>query len=96
MLSAKSKAMLLGNIKILQYCKETGIDMDKLKSCRVEKMGDCYVFGLKREDQPEPDPNDLLANDLATQPDIVLAVEPDEDGNMNFQTTSKTIRLLTM
>jgi hypothetical protein len=96
MLSEKSKAVVLGNINLLQYCKETGIDINKLKICRIEKMGDYYVFGLEKEKRPKSSQLIPLDTDLETQPDIVLTMEPDENGNMHFQTTNKTMRILAM
>jgi hypothetical protein len=90
-LNEKSKAKLLNNKSLIKYCKTNQLDITKLSQCRIEHMQDKYVFGLRKENQPEPE--GLLGNDIATQPDIVLIMEPDRVKGWSFETTDKTGRI---
>ena len=84
------KNVLLDSIEVLKFCKSVGIDLNKLKSCRIEKMFDEYVFGLiKKNYDDNEDPEWYLREDLSTQPDIVLVVACN-DGKVVVKATDKT------
>lgn len=47
-LSNTTKELVVGNETLIKYCKSSGIDHKKLKNCSIEKMGDNYIFTLKK------------------------------------------------
>lgn len=95
-LSENSKFLVCGNVKLLDYCTKVGISIDKLKKCNIEKMGNCYVFVLSKENKPKSSNMIPLDIDLATQPDIVLTMEVNGEHDIRFETTQKTKRILAM
>lgn len=90
-----AKHLILGNVHLISYCNSVGIDINKLKQCNIEKMGDKYVFVLSKFNAPKSKSLIPLDVDIATQPDIVLIMDVDADNEkVSFETTSKTIRVL--
>lgn len=87
-----SKAVLMGNRDLLEYCNNVGISVSKLEMCNIEKMGETYVFVLsKNYNYPKPV---LLEHDIDTQPDIVLIMEYQGQKKFKFETTTHTRRVL--
>lgn len=96
-LTENSKAVLLGNIELLKFINEHALDMDKIKQCNIETLGNnCYAFCMSKKDAPKSKypwfPMDV---DLATQPDIVLVMNVD-DGKITIESTDKTRELLSL
>ena len=88
MLSNPTKNILLGNIQLIDYCKNQRIDMRKLRNCNIEKMGNVYFFVLsKRCATPS------LDNDIDTQPDVVLTMDV-SNTDFQFNNTEWTERVL--
>ena len=92
-LNKNDKYILMGNIELLNKCKEMAVDINKLKKCNVEQMGNNYVFALSKDNVPKQGRIPSLANDIATQPDIVLIMTV-ENGKLTFETTEYTPRIL--
>ena len=92
-LNKNDKYILMGNIELLNKCKEMAVDINKLKKCNVEQMGNHYVFVLSKDNVPKQGRIPSLANDIATQPDIVLIMKVD-NGKLTFETTEYTPRIL--
>ena len=92
-LNKNDKYILMWNIELLNKCKEMAVDIDKLKKCNVEQMGNHYVFVLSKDNVPKQGRIPSLANDIATQPDIVLIMTV-EDNKSTFETTEYTPRIL--
>ena len=92
--------MIIDNIHILEYCQKEGIDLSILRQCNIEKMNikgmnEKFVFVLDKEDAPEiPEGSCGLEFDLDTQPDVVLVVEADDEGNITFEQFPQTHRIL--
>ena len=95
-LSENSKFMVCGNVNLLRYCTESGISIEKLKQCNIEKMGNHYVFVLSKENKPKSKCMLPLDIDLETQPDIVLTMEIQGEDKVKFETTDKTVRVLSI
>lgn len=95
-LSDNSKYMVCGNIELLKYCNTSGISVEKLKKCNIEKMGNNYVFVLTKENKPKSNSIIPLDIDLETQPDIVLTMKIQGDNDIIFETTDNTIKVLNM
>lgn len=93
-LNNNTKTIIFGNVHLINYCKNAGIDTNKLKKCEIEKMGNIYVFVLSKENTPKSTCMIPLDVDIATQPDIVLTMEVTENEKYKFETTAKTVRLL--
>lgn len=93
-LSDNSKYMVCGNIELLKYCSTTGISIEKLKKCNIEKMGNNYVFVLAKENKPKSNSIIPLDIDMETQPDIVLTMKIHGDNDIIFETTDNTIKIL--
>lgn len=94
-LSETSKAILIGNIEFIKYCRECGISLEKMDKCNIEKMGDTYVFVLCKNNIPKANSDILLDLDIETQPDIVLIMEYDKESKVfKFETTEFTKRVL--
>jgi hypothetical protein len=93
-LNMQSKALVCGNINLLKYCQSSGISIEKLKGCNIEKMGNNYIFVLSKENKPKSKSSLPLDVDIETQPDIILIMEVAEDETINFETTDKTVRVL--
>jgi hypothetical protein len=94
-LNASSRIAINGNVNLLRYCQDAGISMDKLKECNIEKMGDNYVYVLSKENAPRSNALIPLDKDLETQPDVVLIMHINtETSQVEFETTSKTMRVL--
>ena len=93
-LSNSSKVMVFGNINLLRYCQNSGISIEKLKKCNIEKMGDMYVFVLDKENMPKSKCLIPLDIDLETQPDVVLTMNIQSENNIEINTTDKTVRVL--
>ena len=96
-LTENSKAILLGNIELLKFINEHALDMDKIKQCNIDTLGDnCYAFCMYKKDAPKSKyplfPMDI---DLATQSDIVLVMNVD-DGKITIESTDKTRELLSL
>lgn len=91
MVKGLEKKVLLNCIEVIRYCKDVGLDLNKLKSCRVEKMFDEYVFGLLKKGYDD-DSDWYLHEDLNTQPDIVLIVSCKDD-EIVIKGTDKTYLL---
>lgn len=96
-LTKNSKAVLLGNIELLKFINEHALDMDKIKQCNIESLGDnCYAFCMSKKNAPKSKcpwfPMDV---DLATQPDIVLLMNVD-DRVISIESTDKTRELLSL
>lgn len=83
----------MGNIELLNKCKELAVDINKLKKCNVEQMGNHYVFVLSKDNVSKQGRIPSLANDIETQPDIVLIMTV-EDNKSTFETTEYTPRIL--
>ena len=92
-LNKNDKYILMGNIDLLNKCKELAVDINKLKKCNVEQMGNHYVFVLSKDNVPKHGRIPSLANDIETQPDIVLIMTV-EDNKSTFETTEYTPRIL--
>ena len=92
-LNKNDKYILMGTIELLNKCKEMAVDINKLKKCNVEQMGNHYVFVLSKDNVPKQGRIPSLANDIATQPDIVLIMTV-ENGKLTFETTEYTPRIL--
>lgn len=92
-LNKNDKYILMGNIELLNKCKEMAVDINKLKKCNVEQMGNHYVFVLSKDNVPKQGRIPSLANDIATQPDIILIMTV-EDNKSTFETTEYTPRIL--
>ena len=43
-LNKNDKYIMMGNIELLNKCKEMAVNINKLKKCNVEQMGNHYVF----------------------------------------------------
>ena len=85
--------LIMDNIHLHSYCKEAGIDIDKLKHCYVERIGDNdYFFLLDKEDVPKSTKLIPLDYDIETQPDIVLKIDM-SDAIPKFMTASGTSRI---
>lgn len=95
-LNIQSKTLVCGNINLLKYCQSSGISIEKLMKCNIEKMGNKYVFALSKENKPKSKSSLPLDVDIDTQPDIILIMEVAEDGTINFENTDKTTRVLAM
>lgn len=93
-LNSKNKAIVMGNVELLRYCQKKAINLDKIKTCEIEKMGDKFVFCLNKEDLPVPLSEVLLEYDIVSQPYIVLIMWADEQGKIFFKETSDTFRVL--
>ena len=94
-LSNTTKELVVGNETLIKYCKSSGIDHKKLKNCSIEKMGDNYIFTLKKENMPKSNLTLPLDIDLDTQPDIVLIMNVNrENGKITFESTNDTIRII--
>ena len=87
------KRVIMDNINILKHCEESGIDKLKLHKCNIEKMDNVFMFVLDKEDIPK-NPPEYFGCDLRFQPDVVLEVHFDENGNLTFNQTDKTYRIL--
>lgn len=85
MLSTKTKNVVLGNIQLLNYCKCQNIDIAKLQSCNIEKMGDKYYFVMPRKGVTP-----TLDNDIASQPIVVLTMDVSSE-NFDFENTEWTV-----
>lgn len=84
--------MIFGNKDLIKFCNESGISMQKMRKCNIEKMGDIYVFVLSKNHGYGKDT--YLEHDLKTQPDVVLLMMYDGNNKFNFETTEKTERVL--
>ena len=93
-LNKQAKALVCGNVELLKKCNETGIKIEKLKKCNIEKMGNNYIFVMSKENKPKSRSELPLDIDLYTQPDIVLIMEVNDDCKISFETTQHTKRLL--
>ena len=93
-LSENFKYIICDNIKLIKYCKEVGIDIERLKKCNIERMGDNLVFVLSKENKVESKSLIPLDIDLVTQPDIVLIMKVTDNYSVEFETTNKTLRVL--
>ena len=93
-LSDNSKLLVFGNIDLIKYCKSSGISLEKLKKCSIEKMGNNYVFVLSKNNNVKSSSLIQLDVDLDTQPDIVLIMEVTDGKFIEFKTTNKTLRIL--
>ncbi len=88
MVSKQEKNIILGNVQLLNYCDNNNIDMQKLSDCDIERIGTRFIFVLRKNNNNlEP----TLANDIDTQPDIVLTMEV-ENKNFVFSETEFTNR----
>ena len=92
-LNDSSKAIIFDNLNLIKYCNKSGISMEKLRKCIIEKMGDNYVFALQKENVPKSKNIIPLDIDLDTQPDIVLIMKVDK-GIYKFDTTGNTTKIL--
>ncbi len=88
MLSNPTKNILLGNIQLIDYCKNQRIDMRKLRNCNIEKMGNVYFFVLSKQCAKSS-----LDNDIDSQPDVVLTMDV-SDTDFQFSNTEWTERVL--
>ena len=88
MLSNPTKNILLGNVQLIDYCRNQRIDMGKLRNCNIEKMGNVYFFVLsKRCTAPS------LDKDIDSQPDVVLTMDV-SNADFQFNNTEWTERVL--
>ena len=88
MLSKACKVKIMGNKHLIEYCRNNGINTDKLKACNIEKMGDTFFFVLSKGiSYPTMD------NDIDSQPDVVLTMEAKGD-NFEFAKTDRTARII--
>ena len=85
--------VLFGNIELIKYCNSSGLSIEKIRRCNIEKMGDTYVFVLNKENAPKSKELIPLDIDLLTQPDVVLIMDAGNK-DLRFQTTEKTTRLI--
>lgn len=92
-LNKNDKYIMMGNIELLNKCKELAVDINKLKKCNVEQMGNHYVFVLSKDNVPKSKCVIPLDTDIDSQPDIVLIVTV-ENGKLTFETTEYTPRIL--
>lgn len=92
-LSEDTKYLVLGNIELLNYCNKCGVDINKLRKCRIDKMGNSFVFGYPKDNPPKSKQLIPLDIDIATQPYVVLIVTVD-DNRLNIETTKDTIQIL--
>ena len=74
MLGKATKNIVLGNVQLLEYCKQHSIDHTKLRRCNIEKMGDKYFFVM-----PKKNVVPSLSNDIDSQPDVVLTMDAGSD-----------------
>ena len=88
MLSDETKKVVLGNIQLLEFCKHQNIDIEKMKKCNIERMGDEFFFVMSKNNGIEPS----LENDIATQPDIVLIMHTSSE-DFDFETTEWTSKI---
>ena len=93
-LNNKLKTMIFGNIELIRFCNNSFINIEKLKQCEIERMNGIYMFALEKENKPVSKCMIPLDVDIATQPDVVLIMEVNDDGTINFKTTDKTKRIL--
>ncbi|MGY3663001.1 MAG: hypothetical protein ACXAHE_03870 [Roseburia sp. 1XD42-69] len=93
-LGNSSKTILFGNIDLINYCKNIGVNFNILKKCNVEKMGNTYVFVLSKDNIEQSNLIIPLDIDMDSQPDIVLTMEVEPEGSIKLNTTDKTVRLL--
>lgn len=89
MLSKETKKVVLGNVQLLEFCKHQNIDIEKLKYCNIERMGDEFFFVMPRNNGIAP----TLENDIATQPDVVLIMHTSSE-DFDFETTEWTLKIL--
>ena len=92
-LNENHKRVICGNIEIVKFCSETGIDVKRLTQCNIEKMGGLYMFVLNKNVKSESQNLLPLDIDMETQPDVVLIVDSSSNP-MKIETTDKTQRLL--
>ena len=92
-LSKDVQNVVLGNIELIKYCQNCGIDIKQLKKCNVERMGPHYVFGMPKKAAANSDNILKLDIDMDTQPDIVLIMTA-ENGKISFETTKHTTKVL--
>ena len=52
-LNKNDKYIMMGNIELLNKCKELAVDINKLKKCNVEQIGNHYVFVLSKGNVPK-------------------------------------------
>jgi hypothetical protein len=88
MLKKSFKDIIMGNVQLMDYCKENDIKLNKLKSCNIEKMGDVYYFVL-----PKGMEQTSLDNDIDSQPDVVLTMDTSDD-TFRFANTEWTPRVI--
>lgn len=81
------KNFLLHSDEVLQFCQKEGIDLNKLRLCRIEKMFGEYVFGFPKK--ISGDTEWYLHEDLSTQPDIVLIIACNSN-RITVRSTDKT------
>ena len=92
-LSRGHTRMIMDNINLLRFCQVAEIDLSIFYQCDIEKMDNQFMFVLQKENAPQM-PEGVYGCDLRAQPDIVLIVEPDENGNLIIGTTRHTVRIL--
>lgn len=88
MLGRSSKNVIMGNVQLINYCKNNSIKMSKLNNCNIEKMGNTYFFVLTKGFK-----NPTMENDIASQPDVVLTMDATED-IFKFSNTKWTSRVI--
>lgn len=91
MLSFDIKTLILGNEELKRFCRHNCINIDRLKECRIERIHGILMFGLAKEGIWNTPIN--MENDIATQPDIVLAIKVEPDGRICIETTEHTNRI---
>lgn len=94
-ISKELKKVVLGNIELIKYCNEVGIDLEKLAQCRIERIGkgEALIFALSKENVPKSTQLIPLDFDLDSQPDIVLIMHVTEN-DIFFDVFDETRRVL--
>lgn len=87
MLNENTKIVIMGNVQLLDYCKENEINIQKLSKCNIERMGSKYFFVLGKDIS---DPS--LENDIDSQPDVVLMMDVSNE-TFKFSLTENTKRV---
>lgn len=87
MVSATTKRIIMGNVQLLDYCKEKRISISKLTKCNIEKIGERYFFVMHKTGSLP-----TMEHDIDSQPDVVLTMDASSD-NFLFSNTEWTARV---
>lgn len=87
------KAILLNCNVVLDYCRESNLDIQKLRNADVIDLPDMFAF-TRPSDFKLPKGAIGLEYDIATQPKPLLGVDIARDGSLSIITTEYTKELI--